>query len=107
MIKGDQNVAASISSNIKSSASGAELGNVAAASDTDVPVQIDCVNSYIKSQSALDKLRDIMDRDADNIVCAAEKFSDVDTKLASQLDQMATASTPSSTGGSFADNYAD
>ena len=109
MIKSDKDLVASIGSSIKSSASTAELANVSQASDTDVPVHIDCVNSYIKSQSALDKLRDIMERDADNIVVAAEKFSEVDTKLATQLNQIPTASRGPVTGsgGSYADTYAD
>ena len=92
MIKSDKELVASIGNSIKSSASGAELAKVQSASDTDVKVHIDCVNSYIKSQSALEKLRDIMERDAENIVCAAEKFNETDVRLASQLNQIPTAS---------------
>ena len=105
MIQSDKELVASISSDIKSYASGAELVKVVEATDTDAPVHIDCVNSYIKAGSALDKLRDILDRDAENIVCAAEKFSEVDTILASKVSEIPTASSATVAGEDY--SYVD
>ena len=108
MIKSDKDIVSSIGANIKSCAANAELPNIVTASDTDVSVHKECVNSYVKSQRVLANLRSIMNRDADDIVCAAEKFSDVDTKLASMLNQTPTGTQNWSAGGtSIVDVSAD
>jgi len=85
MIKSNRDLVEGIGSDMKNQSSNFSINNVQIASNTDVPVQSECVLNYNNTRKTLDELKEIMHRDADYIIDVASRFDEVDDQLADRL----------------------